>query len=87
MKRVFLFAVTVVGIVAPVWAAQPSPGQDGFVPVNTLPPVESLPAAPMVMGAYAFVWVVLFVYLWSIWRRLQKVEHEIADLNRRAQSR
>jgi CcmD family protein len=87
MKRVFLFAVTVVGIVAPAWAAQQPAGQDGFVPVNSLPPVESLPAAPMVMAAYAFVWVVLFVYLWSIWRRVRKVEHEIADLDRRAQSR
>ena len=87
MKRVFVFAVAVLGIGAPVWAMQPPAGQDGFVPVNTLPPVDTLPAAPMVIAAYAFVWVVLFVYLWSIWRRLQKVEHEIVDLNRRGQSR
>jgi CcmD family protein len=87
MKRVFLFAMTAIGVGVPAWAQQPPSSQDGFVPVNSLPPVDTLPAAPMVMAAYAFVWVVLFVYVWSIWRRLQKVEHEIADLNRRAQSR
>jgi CcmD family protein len=83
----FLFAGAVLGIVAPAWAAQPPSGQDGFVPVASLPPVDTLPAAPMVITAYAFIWVVLFVYVWSIWRRLQKVEREIVDLNRRAQSR
>jgi CcmD family protein len=87
MKRVFLFAVAAIGLGTRAWALQPPPGQDGFVPVNTLPPVDTLPAAPMLIAAYAFVWVVLFVYLWSIWRRLRKVEYEIADLTRRAQRR
>jgi CcmD family protein len=66
--------------------AQPAPApgtQDDFVPASQLPPGEQMPAAPMVIGAYAFVWVALLVYVWSIWRRVQKVEHEIADLSRR----
>lgn len=66
--------------------AQPPAGQDDFVPAGTLPPAESLPAAPMVMTAYAFVWVALFVYVWFIWRQLQRVERDVADLERRARN-
>ena len=66
--------------------SQPTPGQEGYVPLKDLPPSESresLPAAPLVVGAYAFVWAVLVVYLWSIWRRLSRVQAEIGDLQRR----
>lgn len=64
-------------------AAQPPPAQQEFVPVNELPPTEAIPAAPLVIAAYAFVWVALFGYLWSVWRRLAKVERELADVARR----
>ncbi len=33
--------------------------------------------------AYAFVWVALLAYLWSIWRRLGKVDQELSALTRR----
>jgi CcmD family protein len=56
---------------------------EGFEPVGDRPPAEQLPAAPFVMAAYAFVWVALLGYLWSIWRRLGAVERELADLTRR----
>ena len=59
---------------------QAPPGQSEFVPINELPPSEQLPAAPLLIGAYAFVWVGLLAYLWSIWRRLGKVERELATL-------
>jgi CcmD family protein len=65
---------------------QPPPkpaAQDGFVPIDQLAPKEELPAAPLVMAAYAVAWVVPFVYVISIWRRLNKVEAEIADVSRR----
>lgn len=71
---------------APVWAMQPpagSPGQDGFVPLDSLPPAEQLPAAPLLITAYAFVWVLLMVYLWSIAKRLGKVESEMDTLQKR----
>jgi CcmD family protein len=50
--------------------------------VSNLPPAEreQLPAAPLVMVAYAFVWAMLFGYLWSIWRRLGVVEREMQGL-------
>lgn len=59
--------------------------QDQFVPVKSLPQPQSeqLPAPALVMVAYAFVWAVLLVYVWSVWRRLLKVEKEIHSLAER----
>jgi len=68
---------------------QPPPkpaAQDGFVPIDQLAQKEELPAAPLVMAAYAVAWLVVFAYIWSLWRRLQKVEAEVADVNRRLAS-
>jgi CcmD family protein len=65
--------------------AQPPPGSaaDGFVPVENLGTQEKIPAAPLVMGAYAIAWIAVFGYMWSIWRRLGRVERELADVSRR----
>jgi CcmD family protein len=56
--------------------------QDQFVPIKSLPQSQSeqLPAQTLVMVAYAFVWAVLLVYVWTVWRRLLKVEKEIHAL-------
>jgi CcmD family protein len=70
-------------------AAQPppaSPGQEGFVPIDQLPPDEELPAAPLLVAAYAVAWLAVFGYLWSIWRRLARVERELADVTRRVEA-
>ncbi|MDP6373765.1 MAG: CcmD family protein [Vicinamibacterales bacterium] len=67
-------------------AAQPAQ-QDEFVPIDELPPGDRLPAAPLLVAAYAFAWLAVFGYLWSIWRRLAKVEQELADVARRAAER
>jgi CcmD family protein len=65
-------------------AQQPPAGTpDGFVPVDDLKPQEQLPAAPLVMGAYAIAWIAVFGYLWSIWQRLSRVERELAEVSRR----
>ena len=71
-------------------AAQAPPGQtapqepaDQFVPVKALPQQDQLPAAPLLVAAYAFVWVALLVYVWTIWRRLMRVEREIQELSSR----
>ena len=65
--------------------AQPPPGStpDGFVPVENLGTQEQIPAAPLVLGAYAIAWIAVFGYLWSIWRRLGRVERELAEVSRR----
>ena len=57
--------------------------QDEFVPVKDLPAEDRLPAAPLLVAAYAAAWVAIIVYVWSLWRRLARVEHEIAALRRR----
>jgi CcmD family protein len=87
MKKLFTAtcALLATGATA-VLAAQPQPGGD-FVPASSLPRTEALPAAPMVMAAYAVVWAVLLAYVWFIWRKLQKVEGEIAELERRTHQR
>jgi CcmD family protein len=54
-----------------------------FVPVQSLPQQEQLPAAPLLVAAYAFVWMALLVYVWTIWRRLMKVEREVRELSSR----
>jgi len=80
MMRTLLAFCSIVLLAAPVWALQ---GQSGFVPVTPETAVEQLPAAPLLIAAYAFVWVALLVYVWSIWRRLGKVESEMHALAQR----
>ena len=67
-------------LAAPAFAFQPPAGQGGFVPVETLPPTEQLPAAPYLIAAYAFVWLAVMVYLWTIWRRMNRVEADMRSL-------
>ncbi len=80
-----LLLVTALSVAAPAMAAsamQPPP-QSEFVPVDEVPVGEQIPAFTMVGTAYGFVWVVLLGYVWSIARRLQKVESELTDLESR----
>jgi hypothetical protein len=77
-------------LVAASQAAQAQPpagGQGDFVPAKDLPSQETIPAAPLVMGAYAFVWAALLVYVWTVWRRLMTVEKDIKNLNARLTSK
>jgi CcmD family protein len=62
--------------------------QDGFVPMTgNEPDVEKLPAAPLVFAAYAFVWVAMIAYVFSLWRRLVRVERELADVTARLEAK
>ena len=78
--RRLLIALTSVVLLAPSAFAQPPAGQGGFVPVDSVPLSDQLPAAPLLVTAYAFVWAATMVYVWSIWRRLNKVETEMRAL-------
>ncbi len=71
-----LVTVVLVGLPLAVSAQQP---QSEFVPADTLPQ-ETLPATPLVFAAYAFVWLALVVYVFGLWRRLGRVERELADI-------
>jgi hypothetical protein len=71
----------------PAFALQPpKPAEEVFVPISQLPPGQELPAAPFLIGAYAFFLVLLMAYLWTIWRRISKVEADIHALERRQAS-
>jgi CcmD family protein len=68
-------------LLAPALAgAQPQPSPDEFVPISEVPPEEQIPAITLVAAAYGFVWVAVFGYVWSLGRRLQAAEREIARL-------
>ena len=94
MKRllslVMMSAVVGVLFMAIPGAAQPPQPPDEqqrefgeFVPFDQLPPSEQLPAAPLLVTAYAFAWVVVLFYVWTVWRRLSKVEAEMRLLEKR----
>jgi CcmD family protein len=86
------FAATVLITVAlllptPSPAFQPKPPQqEEFVPIDQLPPQDQLPAAPLLIGAYVFVWLAVGGYIWSVARRVSRVQREVerldADLKR-----
>jgi CcmD family protein len=67
---------------APVVLAQaPAPEQlDEFVPIDQLPQAEQIPAANLLIPAYAFVWVAVLVYVASIARRLGGVQRDVERL-------
>ena len=76
-----LCALALPAFAATAFAQQP--GQDGFVPVTGVPVTEQIPAAPLVVGAYAFFLLLMVFYLWTIWRRIGKVEADMRTLERR----
>ena len=90
--RILIRAIAVVFVltmqVSPL-AAQTQPRQqEEFTPIDQLPPQEQLPAAPLLVGAYAFVLLMLFGYLVMVSRRLSAIQTEVsrldADLKRTA---
>jgi len=86
LMAISTFALTAVLTAASVLAFQPPAGQSEFVPARDLPPSESIPAAPLLVTAYAFIWVAAIFYLWTIWRRLNKVEADIRSLDQKTRS-
>jgi CcmD family protein len=82
VKKLALMLVLMLCAFAAAAYAQ-TPAQEGFVPVDQLPGQEELPAAPLVAAAYGVAWAAVLVYVWSVWRRLQRVEKELADVARR----
>jgi heme exporter protein CcmD len=88
IQRLWIAIVSTLLAGVPLFAqTQAQPGQgaatDGFVPLSSLPPGEQMPAAPFVIGAYAFFLLLMVFYLWTIWTRLSKVEKEMHELQRR----
>jgi hypothetical protein len=82
MLRRLKIAFLSVMLTAPALLAQP-PQQNQYVPIDQLPPQETLPAAPLLIAAYIVVWLGLMTYLWWIWWRIGRVEAELQALQRR----
>jgi len=89
VRRAFGIGLVLLLAALPVLAGQSpvgqaaAPGQEGFAPISQLPPSQQLPAAPFLIAAYAFIWVALVAYLWSIRRRMGTLKHDIEILERR----
>ena len=73
------------------WAQQPPPQkpqpQDEYVPLEQLPPQAELPAAPMVIAAYTFVWIAFLVYMFSLVKRVTRVESDLRALEQQRSKR
>ena len=88
--RTLIRAIAIVFVLTmplPPLVAQTQPRQqEEFTPIDQLPPQEQLPAAPLLVGAYAFVLLMLFGYLVMVSRRLSAIQAEVnrldADLKR-----
>jgi len=62
-------------------ALSAQPGQSEFQPVTEMPASDQLPSAPLVIAAYAFVWLAFVAYVWVMWRKLGKVEQDLNTLS------
>ena len=79
IKRV----VTTCGLLALSWgvaAQQTAP--DGFKPFDENAPRETIPAAPLVFVAYALAWVALAFYAFTLFRKVTKLETDLAELRK-----
>jgi CcmD family protein len=79
-RAILVATLVIVSFPIATTAQQPPQPLDEFVPISQLPPQDQLPAAPLLVTAYAFVWVALFLYVVSVARRLGKVQHEVERL-------
>ena len=79
--RMLLLMLLLTGPASAVRADQQPPAD--FVPIEDAPPGEQIPAMPLLGAAYGFIWVGVLGYVWSLGKRLQKVEAEIAVLESR----
>jgi CcmD family protein len=81
IRRLAASLVLVLALTPGAFAQQPpqKPTEE-FVPVSELPPQEQLPSAPLIVAAYAFVWLALGGYVLSVARRLATVQREVERL-------
>jgi len=82
IRRFFTALMSMLLLAAPLYA-QSSAGQSEFVPVNGLPETEKLPAAPLLVTAYAVFLLLMVFYIWTVARRLNKVEADMRALEQR----
>ena len=84
MRKSICAAAFSLALATPAFAYQPPAAQGEYVPAAPGASTEQLPAAPLLIAAYAFVWVAAMGYVWTIGRRLTKVEDDLRALERKA---
>lgn len=84
MKRVLL---TCAFLALPVLAAAQQSTPPGFKAFDESATRETLPAAPLVFVGYSLAWVALAFYAFTLWRKLGKVEQDLAELRRAQQQK
>ena len=87
LRRIMIALTSCLLLSTAAFALQPPAAQGEYVPLKDLPPTENVPAAPFLIAAYAFVWIAAMFYLWTIWRRLNRVETEMRALAQKTSRR
>ena len=59
------------------------PQLEGFVPLGQVPPSDQLPAAPLLIAAYAFVWMAVLGFVGVTWRKVTRATDELSQLRQR----
>ena len=81
LRRLLISWMLVIALAPLAAAQQPRPEQQNeFVPLRELPPQEQMPSAPLVVAAYAFAWIAIGGYVFSVAKRLTTVQREIERL-------
>ena len=83
--RYLRLSLTLALLAVPALVLAQTPSPDEFVPISQIPAEEHIPAINLVAAAYAFVWLALIAYVWSLGRRLAKTEDDLARLERKGQ--
>jgi CcmD family protein len=83
--RYLRLSLTLALLAVPALVLAQAPSPDEFVPISQIPAEEQIPAINLVAAAYAFVWLALIAYVWSLGRRLAKTEDDLARLERKGQ--
>jgi len=85
MFRIALAGVTsVLFTAASAFAWQPpDAASQGWVPAGSLPQMEQIAAAPLLISGYGFFLVLMVFYVWTVWYRIGKVEQDIQALKSR----
>ena len=84
LRRAGIVLTSLMLLALPICASalQPPAAQGEYVPATPSTATEQLPAARLLIPAYAFVWIAAMVYVWTIGRRLNKVESDMRALER-----
>jgi CcmD family protein len=82
LRALVSVAVLIALAAAPLVAQPPAQPQqqNEYVPIDELPPQDQLPAAPLLIVAYAVVMLGLFAYVVSVARRMSTVQRELERL-------